>query len=79
MREAIPLGRIAGFPVKIHWSVIVILWSFTWSLATTLPGPGPDRPSSRCAQLFQRWVIRRRIETDLSSRELRERSKKEYG
>jgi Zn-dependent protease/CBS domain-containing protein len=24
--------------VKVHWSVIVILWLFTWSLATTLPG-----------------------------------------
>ena len=38
MREAIPLGRIAGFGVKVHWSVIVILWLFTWSLASTLPG-----------------------------------------
>lgn len=37
MRDAIPLGRIAGFEVKVHWSVIVILWLFTWSLATTLP------------------------------------------
>ena len=38
MSEAIPLGRIAGFGVKVHWSVIVILWLFTWSLASTLPG-----------------------------------------
>src|SRR5271168_2755835 len=38
MRDAIPLGRIAGFGVKVHWSVIVILWLFTWSLASTLPG-----------------------------------------
>lgn len=37
VREAIPLGRIAGFPVKVHWSVVLILWLFTWSLATTLP------------------------------------------
>jgi len=37
VREAIPLGRFAGFPVKVHWSVIVILWLFTWSLATALP------------------------------------------
>lgn len=37
MSEAIPLGRFAGFPVKVHWSVVVILWLFTWSLATTLP------------------------------------------
>ncbi len=38
MRDAIPLGRIAGFTVKVHWSVLVILWLFTWSLASTLPG-----------------------------------------
>jgi Zn-dependent protease len=38
MSEEIPVGRIAGFPVKVHWSVMVILWLFTWSLATTLPG-----------------------------------------
>lgn len=46
MRESIPLGRIAGFPVYVHWSVIVILWLFTWSLATTLPGSvaGYSRP-----------------------------------
>jgi Zn-dependent protease len=46
VREAIPLGRIAGFGVKVHWSVIVILWLFTWSLATTLPGAvaGYSRP-----------------------------------
>ena len=47
MREAIPLGRIAGFGVNVHWSVIVILWLFTWSLATTLPGAvaGYSRPA----------------------------------
>jgi Zn-dependent protease/CBS domain-containing protein len=38
MRDAIPVGRVAGFPVKVHWSVLVILWLFTWSLASTLPG-----------------------------------------
>jgi len=37
VRDAIPLGRVAGFPVKVHWSVLVILWLFTWSLASTLP------------------------------------------
>jgi Zn-dependent protease len=37
LSEAIPLGRIAGFEVKVHWSVVVILWLFTWSLATALP------------------------------------------
>lgn len=41
MREAIPLGKVAGFPVRVHWSVLVILWLFTWSLAATLPGSVP--------------------------------------
>jgi Zn-dependent protease/CBS domain-containing protein len=38
---SIPLGRIAGFPVSANWSVLVILWLFTWSLASTLPGTVP--------------------------------------
>lgn len=37
----IPIGRIAGFPVSVNWSVLVILWLFTWSLAATLPGAVP--------------------------------------
>lgn len=37
MRDTIPLGRIAGFRVNAHWSVIVVLWLFTWSLASSLP------------------------------------------
>ncbi|WP_343574784.1 site-2 protease family protein [Mycobacterium sp.] len=35
--RGIPIGRIAGFPVKLDWGVLVILWLFTWSLASTLP------------------------------------------
>ena len=42
----IPIGRIAGFPVSVNWSVLVILWLFTWSLASTLPG--------RCAGLLRK-------------------------
>jgi Zn-dependent protease/CBS domain-containing protein len=38
MGGGIPIGRIAGFPVSVNWSVLVILWLFTWSLASTLPG-----------------------------------------
>jgi Zn-dependent protease len=37
----IPIGRIAGFPVNVNWSVLVILWLFTWSLASTLPVTTP--------------------------------------
>lgn len=47
MRDAMPLGRIAGFQIKVHWSVVVILWLFTWSLATALPNAvkGYSRPT----------------------------------
>jgi Zn-dependent protease len=38
---SISIGRIAGFPVKANWSVLVILWLFTWSLASTLPDTVP--------------------------------------
>ncbi len=30
----ISLGRIVGFPVTLNWSVIVVAWLLTWSLAT---------------------------------------------
>ncbi len=33
MREDIPILKVAGFPVSLHWSVLVILWLFAWSLA----------------------------------------------
>lgn len=39
--DAIPLGRIAGFPVRANWSVLILLWLFAWSLASTLPSVAP--------------------------------------
>jgi Zn-dependent protease/CBS domain-containing protein len=42
--SGIPIGRIAGFPVSVNWSVLVILWLFTWSLASTLPSTVPGYP-----------------------------------
>ena len=42
MRNDVPLGRIAGFPVSMNWSVLAILWLLTWSLADTiLPDSAP--------------------------------------
>lgn len=42
MNEDIRLGRIAGFPVAINWSVLVIVWLLTWSLADgSLPHAAP--------------------------------------
>jgi Zn-dependent protease len=39
--EHIRLGTVAGFRIGVHWSVLVILWLFTWSLASTLSGTAP--------------------------------------
>ena len=42
MNDNIRLGRIAGFPLAINWSVLVILWLLTWSLADgSLPHAAP--------------------------------------
>lgn len=41
MGETIAIGTVAGIPLRIHWSVLVILWLFTWSLASTLPATAP--------------------------------------
>jgi len=38
MSDDIKLGRLAGFPLAMNWSVLVIAWLLTWSLAT---GPFP--------------------------------------
>lgn len=55
MRDAIPLGRIAGFVVNVHWSVLVILWLFTWSLATMLPGTVGGYPGRGLLASRRRW------------------------
>ena len=46
MADGIPLGKVAGFPLTAHWSVLVIMWLFTWSLAATLPATAPGHSSS---------------------------------
>jgi Zn-dependent protease len=46
MDDHIRLGRLAGFRFGVHWSVLVILWLFTWSLASTLPATAPGHSAS---------------------------------
>ena len=42
MKESFRLGRVAGIPVGVNWSVLVIVALFAWSLATvTLPEVAP--------------------------------------
>jgi len=36
MHQSIKLGRIAGIPVGINWSVLVIFWLLMWGLAASL-------------------------------------------
>ena len=37
------LGRIRGIEVRIHWSVAVVAWLLTWSLASNVfPSLSPD-------------------------------------
>lgn len=43
MRETFPLGRIAGIHIGANWSLLVIAWLITWSLASELlPAVAPD-------------------------------------
>ncbi len=46
MSEHVRLGKVSGFPVSVHWSVLVILWLFTWSLASTLPHVAPGHSAA---------------------------------
>lgn len=34
MQDSLRVGRIAGIPVGINWSVLVVAWLITWSLAS---------------------------------------------
>jgi len=45
MRSGIPIGRFFGFPVRMNWSILVMIWLFAWSLASaTLPAAAPGHP-----------------------------------
>ena len=47
MGENIRLGRIAGVPVGINWSILVIFWLLTWELAVlVLPGEHPHEATA---------------------------------
>ncbi|HET9443585.1 MAG TPA: site-2 protease family protein [Acidimicrobiales bacterium] len=42
MNESVRLGWVAGVPVGFNWSVLVIFWLISWSLAgVTFPGSHP--------------------------------------
>lgn len=45
MDRGVPIGRVCGFPLTVHWSVLIVLWLFTWSLASGLAETTAGRPS----------------------------------
>ncbi len=47
MEQNIRLGRIAGVPVGINWSILVIFWLLAWELADlVLPGYHPHQSTA---------------------------------
>lgn len=46
METNLNLGRIVGIRVGVHWSVLVIWWLLTWSLATSLLPDAVDTEST---------------------------------
>ena len=49
MNDEVQLGRVAGFPVAAHWSVLVIIWLLTWGLAE---GVLPDAASGYSPSMY---------------------------
>ncbi|MEV7613391.1 site-2 protease family protein [Streptomyces sp. NPDC089799] len=47
MNNALPMGRVFGIPLRMHWTVPVLVWLFGYSLGSrTLPDSVPDRPGA---------------------------------
>ena len=47
MRDSLRLGRIAGFPVAVHWSVLVVALLLAWGLAEgVLPESAPGHTAA---------------------------------
>ena len=47
MRDSLRLGRIAGFPVAVHWSVLVVVLLLAWGLAEgVLPESAPGHSAA---------------------------------
>jgi len=47
MGESLSLGRVAGIPVGVNWSMLLVFWLVVWSLAgQLLPDAAPDQPAA---------------------------------
>jgi len=50
MKQTVPLGRVAGIPVGMHWSVGVMIFMIGWLLGgQVLPETTPGQPPAGCA------------------------------
>lgn len=45
MRAATKIGRVAGIPLTVHWSVAVVFGLLVWSLAGRCTPGGTSWPS----------------------------------
>ncbi|MFG2295427.1 site-2 protease family protein [Streptomyces sp. NPDC048603] len=44
MKNSLPMGRVFGIPLRMHWTVPLLVWLFGYSLGSrTLPASVPDR------------------------------------
>jgi Zn-dependent protease len=47
MKQTVSLGRVAGIPVGMHWSVLVMVTMIGWLLGgQVLPETIPDQPAA---------------------------------
>jgi len=47
MKQTVPLGRVAGIPVGMHWSVLIMVIMIGWLLGgQVLPETAPGQPAA---------------------------------
>jgi Zn-dependent protease len=76
MRQTVPLGRVAGIRVGMHWSVLVMVLLIGWVLGTqVLPAMTPHQPAAAywavavpCAALFMAALLAHELAHSLVAR-----------
>jgi Zn-dependent protease len=76
MKQTVPLGRVAGIPVGMHWSVLVMVIMIGWLLGgQVLPGTTPGQPAAAywavavpCAIAFMATLLAHELAHSLVAR-----------
>lgn len=76
MRQTVPLGRVAGIRVGMHWSVLVMVILIGWVLGTqVLPAMTPHQPAAAywavavpCAAMFMAALLAHELAHSLVAR-----------